>query len=250
MRKVPLDSAKPLAAYYDDAYAASDYWEQEQEAASALQKIVDALTTNLPGRGLSLLDIGCGPGLFLGLAQQAGFDVTGVELNQALAEQARRRTGAEVLVGELEALNFEDRRFDVITLLDLIEHVADPIGILKRCHDLLKPGGHVVLYTPNHKSLIVRIAEMLFRSSRGRIAAPVREIFDGVHVVFFDVKSLKHALGKAGFDIAGTNLFRYDPARSGQAKGVAALMLKSIEMVSPIVRGQFRILMFGRKAAA
>ncbi len=249
LRKIPTDPSKPLTAYYEDAYADSSYWEHEHEqgTVAALEKILRAVTDTLRPQHLSLLDIGCGPGVFLSLAKAAGFDVVGLELNPALAERARQRTGAEIIIGDFMTADFQQRRFDAITLLDLIEHLEDPVSALKRCHELLKPGGHLIVYTPNHKSLIVRIADLIHRLSGGRLSGPVHEIFDGVHVVFFDVDSLAQAFRRADLRVAATTMLRYDPSRSGQAKGLSALGLRGIEMISPLVRGQFRILMFGRK---
>jgi 2-polyprenyl-3-methyl-5-hydroxy-6-metoxy-1,4-benzoquinol methylase len=246
MWKMLRDPEKPIADYYDDSYAASDYWEHEDEALRALRKVRDAITSAIGAEGKSLLDVGCGPGVFLGLAREAGFNAVGVELNPTLAQMARERTGVEVVTGDFTALEMADRKFDVITVLDLIEHVADPIDLLKRCRGLLKPGGHVVVYTPNHAGLIVRVAAGIYRLSLGRVSRPVAEIFDGVHVVFFDAASLTSVLTQAGFRPVTTTMMKYDPARSGQAQGASAWALRMIESVSPLVRGQFRLLMIGR----
>jgi hypothetical protein len=104
----------------------------------------------------------------------------------------------------------------------------------------------VVVYTPNHRALIVRIAAAMHQLTLGRVSRPVNEIFDGVHVVFFDKRSLGSVMKKAGFGAIKTTMIKYDPARSEQAKGAAAVALRMIEAVSPLVRGQFRLLMTGR----
>jgi 2-polyprenyl-3-methyl-5-hydroxy-6-metoxy-1,4-benzoquinol methylase len=245
--KVPFDLAKPLASYYDEAYAGLLDWEHDDIGAlPVFTHIRDLMTAELKGSGRALLDVGCGPGNFLHLAQEAGFQVTGLELNPILANRARSRTGAEVIQGDFLSTELQGRRFDVVTMLDLIEHLQDPVGALKQCRCLLKPGGSLILYTPNHSSLIVLIAQAGYRLSGARWSGPVAEIFDCTHVTFFDVRTLGLAVTKAGFGIAKTIMSRYDPSRTKQAKGFQASVLKAVEAVSPLVRGQFRILMIVR----
>ena len=60
-------------------------------------------------------------------------------------------------------------------------------------------------------------------------------------------EELHFALTTAGFEVTKTVLLKYDPSRSRQATGVSALVLRSLEAISPMIRGQFRILMFGKK---
>jgi 2-polyprenyl-3-methyl-5-hydroxy-6-metoxy-1,4-benzoquinol methylase len=239
-------AAKPLAAYYDEGYAALEYWDDESATRRALDPIVAAVRRGAPS-GARLLDVGSGAGAFLQRAVEAGFRATGLELNPALAERARR-TGAEIIVGDIESGGVSGRRFDVITLLDLIEHLLDPVAALRRCHELLAPGGRIVLYTPNHASLIVRVADLAYRLTGGRVGGPVAEIFDCLHTVFFDPGSLRRAVDAAGLRAVETTLLPYDPERSRMARGVAALALRSLEAVSPLAGGRFRLLLVAAAA--
>lgn len=247
MYKVLADPSKPPSAYYDDSYADSDYWTPDDASTRAFTWIRDAIARVVSPRGASLLDVGCGPGLFVEAAQARGFRVTGLELNATLAQRARERTGAEVVVGDFLATPLAGRKFDVITMLDLIEHLPDPVGALAQSAELLAPGGRLVLYTPNHSSVIVRVADLVYRATRGRLAGPVAEIFDCTHVVFFDVATLTRAVHAAGLDCVDVAMGKYDPARSNQATGASALALRGLEAISPLVDGQFRILMFAQK---
>src|SRR5581483_1316461 len=88
-----------------------------------------------------LLDVGCSTGALLAAAQQHGYEVAGVEVNQAAAQYARQRTGAPVATGSLESEELPERSFDVITLNHVFEHVVDPPALLARIQALLKPGG-------------------------------------------------------------------------------------------------------------
>jgi 2-polyprenyl-3-methyl-5-hydroxy-6-metoxy-1,4-benzoquinol methylase len=240
-------SAIPLAEYYDAGYAALDYWNEAAASTRALERLLAGVMRVTPPAGATLLDIGCGAGSFLGLAKSAGYRVTGLEVNPQLAERART-TGAEIVVADIASMALGARRFDVVTAFDIIEHLLDPIDMLARCADLLVPGGHLAVYTPNHASLIARTASFLYSMSGGRVRGPVAEIFDGLHVVFFDPRTLRMAIERARLAIVASEMIKYDPARSNQAGRVSAAALRLLEAVSPLVHGQFRMFMIARKA--
>jgi SAM-dependent methyltransferase len=247
--KKPSPDARPLWDYYrDPKYRELHYWSFDEAAARALERTLDAIVsvTGDPA-SRTLLEIGCGTGQFLQLAQQRGFEVSGVELNADHVAEARSRTnGSPIVCGDFMTEPF-DRRFDVIAMLDLIEHLPDPLRALRRSCELLKPGGHVVVYTPNHGGITPRVADLAYRVTRGSVAGPVKEIFDCLHVVFFDVRSLQSALERSGFGVTRLVLSPYDPSRNDQATGVSALAVRMLEAAGSVCFGQFRMLMFGQK---
>lgn len=104
----------------------------------------------IPGR---VLDVGCSTGIFLAEMQSAGWQGTGVEVNEPAATYARERFGLEVMNGTLEQANLPVGTFDVITFWDVLEHTHDPLAALRRAHGLLRPGGVVIATVPNHHSL-------------------------------------------------------------------------------------------------
>ena len=109
-------------------------------------KVIDGLTCfGIKG---NLLDVGCANGEFLSLAKKHGFAVYGVEVNAYTADIAMNN-GLNVFNGTLEEAHFEDNYFSAIYLGDIIEHVTDPVGLLKECKRILKKGGVVAVSTPN-----------------------------------------------------------------------------------------------------
>jgi len=100
-----------------------------------------------------LLDVGCGNGDFISRMQRLGWVTEGTEMDSHAAENARKKTGATIHLGKLENLSLPPQTFDVITMSHVIEHVHDPISIIRECYKLLKPGGRMVLVTPNPESL-------------------------------------------------------------------------------------------------
>jgi len=102
-------------------------------------------------RGLRrVMDVGCGSGLFLDLARQAGLETFGLELNPAAAEKARAK-GHQVLDRMLHELRPDQAlgSLDLITFFQVLEHVPDPVAVLRQAADLLKPGGVISAAGPS-----------------------------------------------------------------------------------------------------
>lgn len=142
----------------------------------------------LPASGGRLLDVGCGDGAFLALAHGCGWDVLGLEPDPKAAQAAAQR-GMPVLNGDLARLDGQTGVFDVITMAHVIEHVHDPVEVLRACHRLLKPGGLLWVETPNAASLGLRLLAQHWRG----LEAPR-------HLVLFTPAALRLALRVAGFD--------------------------------------------------
>ena len=101
------------------------------------------------GCGTSLLDVGCAQGFFLFEALKAGYITKGVELCREAAEYAVKEFGLEVEVGRFEEMQYPGDYFDVVTLWQVLEHLPQPLTVLKEVHRVLKPGGLIVVSMPN-----------------------------------------------------------------------------------------------------
>jgi 2-polyprenyl-3-methyl-5-hydroxy-6-metoxy-1,4-benzoquinol methylase len=106
----------------------------------------------------SFLDIGCGEGWALAFFQQQGWDVLGLDYSSFSVERfhptlrEKLRTGD--LYEQLSMLEQEGRRYDVLWLDNVLEHVPDPAGLLRRCRALIGPGGVLVVEVPNDFSVL------------------------------------------------------------------------------------------------
>ncbi len=102
----------------------------------------------LPAKGARILEVGCGPGHNLSMLQRFG-SVEACELDPFAREMASKRLGAAVLPVELpDVIPFDNDCYDLVALLDVLEHVDDDAGSLKRLRSLLKPGGALLLTVP------------------------------------------------------------------------------------------------------
>ncbi|AKH76840.1 methionine biosynthesis protein MetW-like protein [Leptospira interrogans str. 2003000735] len=94
------------------------------------------------------LDVGCSFGGFLNCAKEAGFQVTGVEISHYSAEVARSR-GLKIYTGEFLDIDLPENFFDVITLVEVIEHLSYPEKVFEKLGKILKPGGLLLIQTAN-----------------------------------------------------------------------------------------------------
>ncbi|MGI9014159.1 MAG: class I SAM-dependent methyltransferase [Phycisphaerales bacterium] len=105
------------------------------------------------GASRSYLDIGCGDGLFSALLSRNGMEVTGIDIEEDAIAQAQEATASEK--GSLQfvhaqpgRLPFEDASFGAVGMLDVIEHLSNPVGLLREIERVLQPGGLVCIATP------------------------------------------------------------------------------------------------------
>jgi len=146
-----------------------------------------------------LLDVGCAVGVFLAIAKDRGWDVTGVDVSPFAVAYAREKLGVNAVAGELEDVAFPDGHFDVITLWDVIEHFPDPIATLREVRRILKDDGLLFVNTPNEQSLLKVFARFFYCASGGKFTYPVRKMYHQWHLTYFTAESLQRALRLSGF---------------------------------------------------
>ncbi len=109
--------------------------------------VLDAVARHAPGR--RLLDVGCAHGFFPAMARAAGYQVTGIEPVQQLADYARQELGLEVLGGRAADVELGDRSWDAVTFSDSLEYLVTPVADLQRLLAHLAPRGVLVAKVPN-----------------------------------------------------------------------------------------------------
>jgi 2-polyprenyl-3-methyl-5-hydroxy-6-metoxy-1,4-benzoquinol methylase len=144
-------------------------------------------------RGLDVLDVGCGYATTSKHIQERGNHVTGIESSPQAVAVARARI-AEVIEADLEHFD-ADRKFDVILFADVLEHLAWPIGVLRRYTEMLKERGTVIVSLPNVGLWSVRLG-LLF----GRFPYQESGVLDRTHLRFFTRGSAIQMLRAAGLE--------------------------------------------------
>ncbi|MGA8431941.1 MAG: class I SAM-dependent methyltransferase [Candidatus Sulfotelmatobacter sp.] len=184
--RAPSDAE--LAHYYTDAFEVN-HDNYLQSVARRAGPELDWLEGFVPGG--RLLEVGCSWGKFMDVARDRGWKVSGVELSAKSSTSARNDLQLDVFTGKLEDSPFVGTQaFDLVISWHVIEHVPDPLSFLRACRSCLRPGGYLVLKTPNVASLVARL-------NRGAWswANPVS------HLVLFSPKTLGNALEKSGFQV-------------------------------------------------
>jgi 2-polyprenyl-3-methyl-5-hydroxy-6-metoxy-1,4-benzoquinol methylase len=136
-----------------------------------------------------LLDVGCALGFMLQEAKAAGWDATGVETSEFAARYATEHSGCTVHTGTVENAALHSDSFDVVTLMDVIEHVAEPRTLLCEIYRILRPGGVLFIVTPNFGSLFVQLYGLRAYG-----------VWPDQHVVYFQPSTMARMLRDVGFN--------------------------------------------------
>jgi SAM-dependent methyltransferase len=170
------------------------------------QRTYRAVLSRIAAPGVrTLLDVGCALGWSLDVAREDGYEPSGVELSEHAAAEAGRRHPVKRSTTE-----YPDGAFDAVTLLDVIEHVRDPVGLLAEIRRLLRPGGRMALTTPDLSSLSARLL-----GAAWPMVIPE-------HVAYFDRATIRTALRRAGLRV-----LRIGPARKSLRADYVAATLAS-----------------------
>jgi ubiquinone/menaquinone biosynthesis C-methylase UbiE len=140
--------------------------------------------------GRPLLDVGAYTGVFVEIAVQHGWDAWGVEPSRWAVDQARSR-GLHMVQGTLETADLPEAHFDVVTMWDVIEHLTDPRGALRRAYRLLKSRGLLVVHTIDIESLFARLM------------GPRWPWLMEMHITYFSRRTLRAMLESCGFQVFG-----------------------------------------------
>ena len=151
----------------------------------------------LAGTRERALDVGCSSGYLAARLVERGSTVVGLEVDAAAAAEARA-VCAEVLVGDIETMElpFELGSFDLVLCGDVLEHLREPEAFLARIRPLIRPGGRLVLSTPNVANWALRLGLLA-----GRWTYSDRGLLDRTHVHLFTRRTLVETLGRAGYRI-------------------------------------------------
>ena len=178
---------------YEDEY--HDEYVRRQGSKTITAKIrLGAATRYLETSQPRMLDIGCSVGATVRAADELGWQASGVDISQS-AVQFCRSQGLDCHKVDGTELPFTEATFDLLTNWHVIEHVPDVLETLAEWRRVLKPGGIMMLETPNSRFLKARF-----------LGPRYRKFWPGEHLYTFDRGNLTSLLNRAGFDVLPTRL--------------------------------------------
>lgn len=244
----PTDEA--LEAIYQNGYYAA-WGETEDVFRSIKRKTFTSLLNMIPEniRGGKLLDVGAATGILMELACEWGYEPYGVEASQDGAASIARKFGAERLFADyFDQIDFAKTgligNFDVVTMIDLIEHVRDPNEALRQAHSLLKSDGFLLLFLPETGSLSARVL-----GKKWNYYAPE-------HLFSFSKNCIAQLLQKNGFKVYkmgaspkylnieyASNVLKRIPGSFGFLRPILALTPPAMKRIPiPLYVGQMTVL--------
>ncbi len=189
-----LGNAADLPELYSEKYFVGDtpegygdYFALKRGLQKTFAKRIEKLKRLGLGEKSSLLEIGCGPGLFLELARRHFGEVSGIEISDFAATYAQEHLGLNVLNEPFGPGAFPGKVFDAIVFWDVIEHLPDPHSALCEVRRLLRVGGHCMFTTGNLASVSAR----LFGAHWHLLNVPE-------HLFYFTPESVRHLLHRCG----------------------------------------------------
>jgi len=136
-----------------------------------------------------ILDVGCGNGEMIGWMKEYGWDLHGIEIGKKACEQAEKQ-GLKTFCGQLHEAGYPAEYFDTITVNHVLEHVHDPLFLLRECNRILKQDGLLIVDVPNFGCFHSK----LFGKTWHAIMCPV-------HLYHFTSDSLNKMCDAAGFQV-------------------------------------------------
>ena len=197
------DHARLAELHSSKEYNEHPYFEKRRGMNAPVERAHRALIDRIRPYGpfARALDIGCSAGeLMHFLRRELGCECHGVDVSPLAVESIPKAKGVFPLCADVRDADYESASFDLIAMVDVIEHVDDPVSVMNRVFELLKPGGIVYIHTLNQKSLIYRAA--LAGAGASRALHPfVERLYIDFHPYYFDRASLGRLVAGAGFTI-------------------------------------------------
>ena len=217
LRLEPRPARERVRAYYP-----GDYWFAPDGSAAGkleeryrrivLRDHVRFVRRAIQAAGVTgpVLDVGCGGGLFLGMMRERGCRVVGLDFSASAASVAWRRNGVPAVCGTLEAVPIAAASCAAVTMFHVLEHVHDPRAYLEAARGLLRPGGRLVVQTPDASCWQFR----LLGSAWTGVDVPR-------HLTDFRARDLEALVASCGFDVLRRKHFSLRDNPAGMASSIA-----------------------------
>ncbi len=167
-----------------------------------MRRHLERLEGAIGGPG-TLLDVGAGTGIFMHLARERGWQPDGVDICPLTADKAAEEFGVRITIGPFEHQHFDGRRFDAAAMLDVLEHVIDPLATLRKVHSLLRPGAALAIAVPNQRCLLTLLVGAYAHLGGPAATDLLGRLYVPPHLHYFTPKTLRRMVEAVGFRIVG-----------------------------------------------
>jgi 2-polyprenyl-3-methyl-5-hydroxy-6-metoxy-1,4-benzoquinol methylase len=190
----------PLENPYSDTEKYFSTHDSNQRIAEG--KRLALIAESILGHQGKVLEIGCGRGENLIGAVQAGWEAFGVEMTEEFAELGRSN-GIEIEIASAEESKLLEKPdyFEAILLVAILEHLYNPVEILRKVYGALKPGGVIFIDVPNEGALNLAVGNIYMRARGRDWTINLSPTFPPFHVIGYTPKSLRLIIERAGFEI-------------------------------------------------
>ncbi|MCP2520067.1 class I SAM-dependent methyltransferase [Candidatus Aminicenantes bacterium AC-335-K20] len=165
-----------------------EYDEEAENRSLNFIRILSFIEKLKPEKG-KLFDVGAATGILLNLAKKRGWKIDGIEPSKWAVNYALNKYGLRIKEGIFEEAELSENYYDVVTMIDLIEHIPDPVTGVKKAYKILKKNGILCIVTPDVRSFMAK-----FFGKRWWHFRPA-------HLSYFSRKSLTYLLKNSGFEI-------------------------------------------------
>ncbi|MES2764663.1 MAG: class I SAM-dependent methyltransferase [Bacteroidota bacterium] len=194
--------------YFQDDYKGVDYSEGEEWIRGSAVFQISILKKHYSDdlSKATILDFGAGTGVLLHELKKLGAGVEGIELSKWACEYGEKKFGVKMHNGDLFVLPISDNKFDIIIMSHVIEHLPDPVEIVLKLKNWLKPGGILMVATPNVEST----GEHIFKSKW-------LYYIPNEHLQLFSPQSIDFFFKKIGLQNKGTELYLWRKRQTPEA---------------------------------
>ncbi len=200
---MPFWSGDTLQTLYDEKYFSEEsmWWHRQRTEVDPRRRLDAIEREREKGSAPRFLDIGCGQGYVLEHALQRGWNVCGLEPSQFWAKQTAARLGVPVWAQRVEEADLPVESCDIVFSDSVIEHLPEPMVMMKLAWRVLKPGGVAYFVTPRADALVNHFRRVVFRLAGSHRASYIEPLCSPYHVVGFTPCSTTMLAERSGFKV-------------------------------------------------
>lgn len=185
----PMPTVSELGAFYSGPYYDFDKSREEGKGMAFARRLIRWKQTG------KFLDVGCATGFFInGIRKHSNWEVYGTDFGESAVRFAHEKLGLNVVQGDLADAAFPDAFFDYVHVNNVLEHVLNPVSLLKECRRIIKPDGIFFLSVPNGFNDSLDLIDFWKEENK-----PART--KNGHIFFFPARTLLMLFGQIGFEV-------------------------------------------------